>query len=45
VKSIFDSKLIDRLSNTRKKNQNVRLNELPNPKNQEIRINQLSYPF
>jgi len=27
------------------KNQNVRLNELPNPKNQKIRINQLSYPF
>jgi len=32
-------------SNTQKKNQNVRLNELPNPKNQKIRTDQLSYPF
>jgi len=36
--------LIDE-SNFQKKNQNVRLNELPNPKNQKIRINQLFYPF
>jgi len=36
--------LIDE-SNFQKKNQNVRLNELPNPKNQEIRINQLFYFF
>jgi len=36
--------LIDE-SNFQKKNQNVRLNELPNPKNQKIRINQLSLSF